>query len=214
MTIVEERPAAPREKRMAPPMTDPHTSRSIRAFEELEVPEGFKAELLRGEIVMMAGPDLVHNRIVTSIADQIPAARWDRLQTQDVAIHSEASEPQPDLVVLEREAGPESGRLLPSESVTLVVEVVSQTSVHRDYVLKRSLYAAGRVPGYLVVDPLAGKCFLLTEPFGEGQEADYRVQRMALFGDPLPLDPLGTKLDTGEFQTLPVSDSGEARRGR
>ncbi|WP_317621018.1 hypothetical protein [Streptomyces sp. CBMA123] len=30
-------------------------------FESLEVPEGFKAELIRGELVMTAGPDMVHN---------------------------------------------------------------------------------------------------------------------------------------------------------
>ncbi len=40
-------------------------------FENLDVPEGFKAELLRGDIVMMAGPDRVHNWIVECVQDQI-----------------------------------------------------------------------------------------------------------------------------------------------
>ncbi|GAA1155475.1 hypothetical protein F4556_004877 [Kitasatospora gansuensis] len=38
--------------------------RMITIFENLEVPEGIKAELIKGEIVMMAGPDRVHNFIV------------------------------------------------------------------------------------------------------------------------------------------------------
>lgn len=130
MTAVEDRPT---------------THPLVAFFEELEVPEGFKAELLRGEIVMTAGPDVVHNRLVQEIQDQIPRKRWDRLQTQDVAILQETGQPQPDLVVLERGAGPESGRLMPTEVVTMLVEVVSKTSVERDHSLKRSIYAAGKV---------------------------------------------------------------------
>ncbi|WP_329317782.1 Uma2 family endonuclease [Streptomyces sp. NBC_01262] len=174
-------------------------------FENLEVPEGYKAELLRGEIVMMAGPDLVHNDIVESVVDQIPRKRWRRLGTQDIAILQETSEPQPDLVVLPRDSGPHAGRLMPSEMVTMLVEVVSKTSVHRDYVTKRSIYAAGRVPAYLVIDPLVGKCVLLTEPTGVGEEADYRMKRTTKFGEPVPLDVLGVTLDTSEFGTLPAS---------
>ena len=94
---------------------------------------------------------------------------------------------------------------MPSEMVTMLVEVVSKTSVHRDYVTKRSIYAAGRVPAYLVIDPLVGKCVLLTEPTGVGEEADYRMKRTTKFGEPVPLDVLGVTLDTSEFGTLPAS---------
>lgn len=187
MTAVDERP----------------TTRAARIFEDLEVPEGFKAELLRGDIVMMAGPDRVHNGIVESVQDQIPHERWRRLQTQDIAIPSEASEPQPDLVVLERGAVEGPGRLVPASAVTLLLEVVSKSSVDRDYGVKRSIYAAGRVPAYLIIDPMAAHCVLLTEPTGSGEEADYQVERTTKFGDPVPLDVLGVELDTSEFQTLP-----------
>ncbi|MFJ4315936.1 Uma2 family endonuclease [Streptomyces lavendulae] len=171
-------------------------------FEGFEPPDGVKVELLRGEIVMMAGPDLVHNLIVEDVQDQIPRKRWVRLQTQDVDIVDEASEPVPDLVVLDRQAHPGSGRLLPSQLVTLVVEVVSKTSVDRDYVVKRSIYAAGRVPAYLIVDPIVAQCVLLTVPVGKGDDADYRSQLVSKFGEPLPLEPLGIELDTSDFGTL------------
>ncbi|GAA0498639.1 Uma2 family endonuclease [Streptomyces olivaceiscleroticus] len=181
----------------------PITHPLVAFFEELEVPEGFKAELLRGEIVMMAGPDLVHNRIVLRVLRQIPEQRWDCLQTQDIDLLSETSEPQPDLVVLDRDAGPESGRLLPAGVVMMLVEVVSKSSVERDYGVKRSIYAAGKVPAYLIVDPIMGQCVLLTEPTGSGEDADYTVQRITKFGDPVPLNLLGVELDTSEFQRLP-----------
>ncbi|MGW5783032.1 Uma2 family endonuclease [Streptomyces sp. NPDC003757] len=173
-----------------------------RYFEELEPPEGVRVELLRGEIVMMANPDLVHNMIVEDIVDQIPRKRWSRLQTQDVDINDEASEPVPDLVVLTRDALPGSGRLLPSGLMTLVVEVVSKTSVIRDYTVKRSIYAAGRVPAYLVVDPIMAQCVLFTVPVGDRDDADYQAQLTVKFGDPLPLEMLGLEIDTSEFGTF------------
>ncbi|AOW86901.1 Uma2 family endonuclease [Streptomyces olivaceus] len=173
-----------------------------RYFEELEPPEGVRVELLRGEIVMMASPDLVHNMIVEDVLDQIPRKRWSRLQTQDVDIVDEASEPVPDLVVLRRDALPGSGRLLPSGLMTLVVEVVSKTSVIRDYTIKRSIYAAGRVPAYLIVDPIMAQCVLFTVPTGDRDDADYQGQLTVKFGDPLPLDILGIELDTTDFGTF------------
>ncbi|WTD02653.1 Uma2 family endonuclease [Streptomyces albidoflavus] len=172
-------------------------------FEGLEVPEGYKAELLRGDIVMVAGPDLVHNRIVMALQDQIPHRRWDRLQTQDIGLLKENSEPQPDLVVLERGKGPDHGRLLPAELVTLLVEVVSRSSIDRDYGDKRSIYAAGGVPGYLIVDPMAAHCVLLTEPYGEGEQADYGVEQTFSFGLDVPVPLLGVELETAGFPTLP-----------
>jgi Uma2 family endonuclease len=177
--------------------------RVIRVFEDLVVPEGFRAELIRGEIVMTAGPDLVHNMIVTSIMDQIPKSRWLRVQTQDIAIPAETSEPQPDLVVLEYGAQ-SRGRLIPSTAVTLVVEVVSRTSSHRDYREKREIYGAGGIPVYLIVDPLQARCVLLTEPLaGSGADAaGYRTERVSKFGEPVPIPALDLVLETGEFQTV------------
>ncbi|MGW7662047.1 Uma2 family endonuclease [Streptomyces sp. NPDC054756] len=172
-------------------------------FEELEPPEGVRVELLRGEIVMMASPDLVHNMIVEDVLDQIPRKRWSRLQTQDIDIPDEASEPVPDLVVLERAARPASGALLPSSLVTMVVEVVSRTSIQRDYEIKRSIYAAGKVPVYLIVDPIMAQCVLLTRPVGRRDDADYQRQQVTKFGAPLPLEELGLELDTTEFGTFP-----------
>jgi Uma2 family endonuclease len=176
--------------------------RMVGIFENLEVPEGLKAELLRGEIVMMAGPDMVHNLIVESIQEQIPRARWRRLQTQDMSFTSDGSEPQPDLVVFERGAVQEYGRLLPAAAVSLVVEVVSKTSVDRDYRVKRELYAEGGIAAYLVVDPLKGECLLLTEPTTDaaGGVPDYLNAQPSKFGDPIPVDVLGLTLDTDDFQ--------------
>ena len=174
-----------------------------RFFEGFEPPEGLKVELLRGVVVMMASPHIVHNIIVADVQDQIPRQRWNRLQTQDVDIAGEASEPIPDLMVLERGVVPGSGNLVPSQLITVVVEVVSKSSVHQDYVVKRSIYAAGKIPAYLVLDPIMAHCVLLTKPTGLREDADYLSQEIIKFGDPVPLEALGLELDTSEFGTFP-----------
>jgi len=173
-----------------------------RFFEGFEPPEGLKVELLRGVVVMMASPDIVHNMIVADVQDQIPRQHWQRLQTQDVDVVGEASEPIPDLVVLERGMVPASGNLVPSQLITLVVEVVSKSSVHQDYVVKRSIYAAGKIPAYLILDPIMAQCVLLTRPAGDGEDADYLTQQITKFGDPVPLELLGLELATSDFGTF------------
>lgn len=105
---------------------------------------------------------------------------------------------------MERGRCQRSGWLVPASDVTLLLEVVSLRSADRDYGLKRSIYAAGRIPAYLIVDPYDARCVLLTEPDGAGEEADYEVQRAVPFGVPLRVDALGTKLETSRFGTLPA----------
>ncbi|MFJ7783714.1 Uma2 family endonuclease [Streptomyces albidoflavus] len=85
----------------------------------------------------------------------------------------------------------------------MLVEVVSRSSVDRDYGDKRSIYAAGGAPGYLIVDPMAAQCVLLTEPYGEGEQADYGVEQTFSFGLDVPVPLLGVELETAEFPTLP-----------
>ncbi|TXJ85366.1 Uma2 family endonuclease [Streptomyces lavendulae] len=174
-----------------------------KCFDNFEPPEGVKAELLRGVVVMMAGPDLVHNLIALHTQRQIPLERWYPIQTQDVSIAGEDSVPVPDLVVAAPDALPGSGRLLPSELITAVVEIVSKSSVLNDYLVKRSIYAAGRIPTYLIVDPIMAQCVLLTNPAGQGDDANYLSQHVTKFGDPVRLKALGVELDTSEFGTLP-----------
>ncbi|MEF3112980.1 Uma2 family endonuclease [Streptomyces chrestomyceticus] len=136
------------------------------------------------------------------MAEHIPYRRWQRKRTQDVSFPLETSEPQPDLVVLPRDAFAGPGRLIPVETVTLLLEVVSRYSVDHDYGIKRSVYAAGRVPAYLIIDPMAAECWLLN-PYGEAENADFRGDSISKFGEPVSLDLLGITLDTTGFPTLP-----------
>lgn len=174
----------------------------IKFFEWLEPPEGVRAELLRGEIVMSRNSGLVHNRNVTEAVDQMPRNRWYPLQTQYVDLLDLVSAPVPDVVVTGRGAGPDQGTYVPSAVVTALVEVVSEASVERDYGVKRAIYAASGVPTYLIIDPIMAHCVLFTEPKGSGEEAEYHAQRMSKFGCAVPMDCLGLEVDTTGFGTF------------
>ncbi|WP_369169306.1 hypothetical protein AB5J49_15975 [Streptomyces sp. R28] len=43
------------------------------------------------------------------------------------------------------------------------------------------------------------QCVLLTEPKGDGEEADYQVRRTSAFGYPVPMEHLGIELSMTEF---------------
>lgn len=61
--------------------------------------------------------------------------------------------------------------------------------------------AAAKVPAYLIIDPIMAQCVWLAEPTGEGEYAEYRLQRTTKFGAAMPLEILGIELDTSEFGT-------------
>ena len=68
---------------------------------------------------------------------------------------------------------------------------------------ERSIYAAGGVPVYLIVDPVMAQCVVLTGPEGVGEKADYKGQKIWKFGETVPLPTLGLDVDTSGFSTLP-----------
>ncbi len=59
------------------------------------------------------------------------------------------------------------------------------------------------MPVYLIIDPLAAECVVLTEPVGTGDQADYRAERTWKFGETVRLPVVDVALDTASFQVLP-----------
>ncbi len=76
---------------------------------------------------------------------------------------------QPDVVVRCRSGGRTSHRA-PAEEIALVAEVVSPSSIERDWITKRHEYATAGIPCYVVVDLENERLSLLTDPV----DGDYR----------------------------------------
>ncbi|RKN36898.1 Uma2 family endonuclease [Streptomyces hoynatensis] len=173
-------------------------------FLALSTPEGFRAELIEGEIVVSPPPDGGHESCLSAVIRQVVRQAGTDM---DVSGHK-------GLLLPGGETWPGS-RVIPDATfaprpldlfraappwmdpagVAMVVEVTSSRA-ERDRVAKRRCYARGAIPLYLLIDREHRRATLLSEPAGK----DYAHSHSAEFGKPLPLpEPFAFDLDTAEF---------------
>ncbi|WP_406142588.1 Uma2 family endonuclease [Streptomyces sp. NBC_01089] len=185
---------------------DPLTQAEVllEGFLALETPEGFRAELIEGEIVVTPPPDGDHEDYIGLIVDQI--ARCSRLAMQfagnkGLKLRSGGGCPK-NHAIPDGTFAPMDQRLfrgaepwMPCDGVALVVEVTS-SKPQADREAKRRCYARGTIPLYLLVDREESSVTLFSDPEG----ADYRQRCTIPFGKPLALpDPFAFELETGDF---------------
>jgi Uma2 family endonuclease len=173
------------------------TTRAQRALEDLEVPEGFRAELINGEIILSPSSKPLHWRIQRSLIHQFAPLGWEAATDQTIVHPDHGDQPQPDFIALsELEIDPED--FYPADQVLFVAEVLSKSNKGTDLVDKVEVYARFGIPMYLIIDPFKGECLLHTGPHGE----TYGARRITVFGEAIELpQPIGMTLDTGGFRT-------------
>lgn len=178
-----------------------------KAWENLEVPPGFRAEIIRGEIVLSPSPTRKHSQIVAELIRQLAplAAESGWYLTNEIGIRIGHTEEAliPDLIVLPSEVLDEDEEAescdIASEELLLAVEVTSDSSARRDRKTKLWSYAYGMIPVYLLVDRHEGEgtVTVYSEPDGNGNYVE--LQKTA-FGKPVTLpDPIGFEIDTSRF---------------
>lgn len=176
----------------------------LEGFLAMDTPEGFRAELIEGEIVVTPPPDGDHEDYIGLIVDQVARRARTRMQfsgNKGLKLRSGGGCPKnhavPDGIFapldlrLFRGAAP----WMPCEGIALVVEVTS-TKPQADREAKRRCYARGGIPLYLLIDRDAGSVTLFSDP----EDADYRQHLTIPYGKPLPLpEPFAFDLETGDF---------------
>ncbi|MEV6105885.1 Uma2 family endonuclease [Streptomyces sp. NPDC051940] len=176
----------------------------LEGFLALDAPEGFRVELLEGEIVVTPPPDGEHEDYINTIVKQLirrSATEVDVSGNKGLKIPRGGPCPKnhviPDLTVaatdlrLFRDADP----WMPCDGVALVLEVTS-TKADRDRTAKRHCYARGAIPLYLLVDREQSSVTLFSDPAGE----DYLQLSTVPFGKKLTLPaPFSFDLDTAEL---------------
>jgi len=192
MTVVDDRIA----------MADDNTKRLDEWFERLErmpVPEGFRVEIVGGNVHMTPQRDThwqIIRRIVRAVDDRFG---MDAKVFSDVRIDFPGHENGfcPDVALLSASAVKDDEGRWRHEDVEFVAEVISRGTAANDYGPKKTAYALAEVPVYLIADPYQGTCRLHLHPKG----GDYRIETKVLFGDDVDLTDtvVGLTLKTDDF---------------
>jgi Uma2 family endonuclease len=127
-------------------------------------------ELLEGILVQKTPESEVHRSALDAIRQAMERALprdWHVVQGQPITL--ESSEPECDLAIVRGDPRDYSKRHPEARDVALAIEVAG-ANPDRDRLLKRRVYAAGRIPAYWLID-LNRRCMeIFTAPLGN----DYR----------------------------------------
>lgn len=174
------------------------TTRAQRALESLDVPEGFRAELINGEIILSPSGKPLHWDIQLNLIGQFRPLGW-YVAADQTLLHPEyEDEPRPDLIAVSGSVEIDLEDAYYAEQVSLAVEVLSKWNRGTDLVDKVEVYARFGIPLYLIIDPFKGACILYRSPQGRG----YAEKGITEFGEPIDLpEPMELRLATTEFRT-------------
>jgi Uma2 family endonuclease len=181
----------------------------LRAWEQLDLPEGWRAEIIEGDIHIVTPPKDEHSHIVTlihkwlvkeSLRDGSALGEIELYQNIDVRVPRRHSLYIPDLVVLPgsvMDRGPEHS----AGDALLIVEVTSKSTAKEDRGPKLWGYADAGVPLYLLVDrwdPTTGHGEVTL--FAEPDNGTYTSVVKVPFGKEIHLpEPFDLTLDTSGF---------------
>ena len=127
--------------------------------------EDTRVELIDGLLLDMSPKTREHENAIAYLAEWL-SRTVDRTRYQvrvASALTLQRSEPEPDVIVIPREAP----RPYHPGTATLVIEV-SVSSLRRDLVRKPSLYAAAGVDEYWVIDLERRRAVVYRDPRGDG----------------------------------------------
>ncbi|MET8750040.1 Uma2 family endonuclease [Streptomyces sp. NPDC004667] len=171
----------------------------LRTVEEMNTPDGYKAELIRGKIVVSPWSRLRYSRRMRVLREQLQAhlPEGHFADTSPFLFQFPSVERGygPDLYVADEAEFEKEGRHADSAALSLVGEFTSVSTKDADWQEKLEVY--GRiVPVYLVVDMQGSEITCFADPSPQG----YRSRKTVAFGGSLPIpEPFGFTLDTTGF---------------
>jgi Uma2 family endonuclease len=124
--------------------------------------EGRRAWLVNG-VIVEEGPMNPPHRIALELSEEVLRAAFGpgwRVCNQMPLVLGQATDPEPDLAVI---AGSPRRATTHPTTAALVVEI-SDSSLRYDTALKMSLYAAGGIADYWVVDVTGRQLFVFRDP--------------------------------------------------
>ncbi|GLZ16178.1 hypothetical protein Acsp04_64130 [Actinomadura sp. NBRC 104425] len=176
----------------------------LKGFLAFDTPDGYRAELIDGEIVVTPPPGGGHDKNIGRIVRQVHQnsdTRFDFWGSKGLVAPGDGRSPEnhvtPDGTFAREEADlyNDDSSWSPADGVDMVLEVTARNP-ERDRVNKRHCYARAGIPLYLLVDREKKTVTLFSEPKDDDYFADVRVP----FGRPIGLpEPFAFELDTSEL---------------
>jgi Uma2 family endonuclease len=172
------------------------------AFDAIDasLPEGWRVELIEGEIHVVPPANGEHEEIVSEITGQFRDHRKDLARYTGIGLRlpggSSGDRVIPDVAIAPKGSFADDQEYHAPTGVLLVAEITSRSTGDSDRKGKLRGYARAGIPHYLLIDREAETATLFSEPEGEA----YVRQVVVKLSGKLELpEPLGFVLDTGEF---------------
>ncbi|GAA0456843.1 Uma2 family endonuclease [Streptomyces stramineus] len=165
------------------------------------MPDGYRAEIIGGKIVMSPWSKGDYNDILDSLHDQllphVPQGHRARTTPNLFVFPRQARGYGPDLHVSDKAATRVDGILLPGSALSLVAEQTSSPTRFVDLTDKVDVYGKAEVPVYVLVDMAKATVTVYHDPIpGEGYQAHTQVK----FGDSVRIPaPFDFDLDTAAW---------------
>ncbi|WP_369233800.1 Uma2 family endonuclease [Streptomyces sp. R21] len=185
----------------------------LRIVEELDTPDGYKAELIRGKIVVSPWSKLRYLRPMRRLRTQVEAHAPQGHVTETspflFVFPPSGRGLGPDLFVADEAAFDAQGRHADGSALSLVAELTSDSTKDADWLDKLDTY--GRVvPVYLVLDMQVEEVTAFWDPSEKG----YRSRTTVPFGEPLHVPvPFDFELDTSGFAARPDAEEAGHKIG-
>ncbi|MGW7367802.1 Uma2 family endonuclease [Streptomyces sp. NPDC054841] len=195
MTLMLERPMT---------IEIPHGSPLFEALCQtlltMEVPDGYRAEIVGGNIVMSPWSRGFYLPIMESIQDQLkPHRRQGHTMSMAPFLFTFPGEERaygPDIYAAAASAFQTDARCIDGEALSFVCELTSSSTRLVDWQDKAPVYGKSGVPVYLLIDMQEETASVFWGPSSKG----YLSRTTVAFGGKLEIpDPFGCELDTSTF---------------
>jgi Uma2 family endonuclease len=182
--------------------SDAEMDLTLQYFLSLDTPEGYRAELIDGEIVVTPPPNGNHERGIMQIVKQVLAGsvtHMDFSGQKGLIVPAVGGQGMviPDLTFAPAELDLflDAPPWMQAAGVAMVVEITSSSPDH-DRNGKRRAYAAAGIPLYLLVDRQRREVTL----FGDSVRNEYTSTYAVQIGGRIKLpDPFSFSLETADF---------------
>ncbi|MPY62193.1 Uma2 family endonuclease [Streptomyces spongiae] len=206
MTLMAERPVISG--------TEPHGSfeELLDLLDELHVPDGYKAEIIRVSIVVSPWSKAYCADVMDSVCDQLRPhlpeehrITWGPLLYVFPGVERAHG---PDIHAAHRRSRRHSSNRLDGEALSFVAELTSPSTRDDDLTDKVDVYCRAGVPVYLVLDMQEDQATVFSEPSPKG----YQARLTKSFGEKLYIpDPFGCTLDTEGFRAPEEAAEAQGR---